>query len=285
VIFNPTAGRGRAGRRLQQLRRELANRAVFEPTRAPGHGEELALMAARNGFLMVAAAGGDGTVHEVANGLLRANRPEVILAVAPIGSANDYAYTLSQGGAGVRSVDVGMVSGAGGRQRYFINGLGLGFNGAVTLESRRIRGLQGVALYGVALLRALYYRFACPIMAVTRDGLTRQGPTLALTVNLGNREGGFVMAPHARLDDGKFDYVHAGELRRWEMLRFVPGMITGKMPQNHRAIWMGQCRQVSVQSETALTVHVDGEFFSRPEDDVRSIDIQLLPGALRVQRL
>jgi diacylglycerol kinase family enzyme len=290
VIYNPAAGRGRAPRRLEQLRRRLGPRAVFQPTQAPGHAEELALAAARAGFAVIAAAGGDGTVHEVANGLLRAGRHETILAVFPIGSANDYAHSLGRDSSGsilgsgaVRPVDVGLVSSPDGRQRYFINGLGLGFNGAVTLESRRIRHLQGIPLYTAGLLRALCYRYASPRMAVTMDGSTRRVPTLALTVNLGRREGGFVMAPHAQLDDGFFDYVHAGPLRRWELLRYLPRMVTGRLPTDHPAIWLGRCRQVSVESEECLTVHTDGEFFSRPEDRVRSIEIRLLAGALRVQ--
>src|SRR5262245_10898738 len=94
VIFNPAAGRRRAARRLEQLRRAWGNRAHFQPTRAPGHAEELAENAARDGFAIVAAAGGDGTAHEVANGLLRARQPQVRFAVVPIGSANDYAHSL-----------------------------------------------------------------------------------------------------------------------------------------------------------------------------------------------
>lgn len=138
VIYNPIAGRGRAPQRLQSLRHILTDRAVFQPTQRPGHAEELAHQAAKNGFAIVAAAGGDGTVHEVANGVLRAGRTEVSLAVFPIGSANDYAHSLGLASewwlrhdpvAGTRAVDVGLVRTADGRERYFINGLGLGFNG------------------------------------------------------------------------------------------------------------------------------------------------------------
>src|SRR5436309_15138862 len=94
VIYNPLAGRGRGQGRLRRLRRALGGRAEFRPTAGAGQAEELALQAAQQGFSIVAAAGGDGTVHEVANGLLRAGRPEVTLAVIPVGSANDYAYSL-----------------------------------------------------------------------------------------------------------------------------------------------------------------------------------------------
>src|SRR5947209_3201530 len=151
VIFNPSAGRGRARRRIERLRQVLGSRAKFQATRGPGHGEELAYQAAQAGFPVLGAAGGDGTVHEVANGILRAGRSDVSLAVYPVGSANDYAHSLGldagwwlqpHSSVGVRSVDVGIVRSEGRPERYFINGLGLGFNGAVTLESRRIRRLQ-----------------------------------------------------------------------------------------------------------------------------------------------
>src|SRR5438132_1369447 len=100
VIFNPTAGRQRATQRLAQLRRGWAARAVFRPTERPGHGEELAKQAALDGFSTVVAAGGDGTVHEVANGLLSAGRPEVVFGIVPIGSANDYAASLAHNNLG-----------------------------------------------------------------------------------------------------------------------------------------------------------------------------------------
>src|SRR5581483_1700218 len=94
VIYNPMSGKGRGARRLEKLRRTLGTRAEFWPTDEPGQAEELARRAAAAGFAVVAAAGGDGTVHEVANGLLRAQTSDVTLAVLPTGSANDYAHSL-----------------------------------------------------------------------------------------------------------------------------------------------------------------------------------------------
>jgi diacylglycerol kinase family enzyme len=292
VIFNPAAGRGRAAQRIDSLRRTLGSRAKFCSTRSPAHAEELAFEAAQTGFGIVAAAGGDGTVHEVANGLLRADRPQVALAVFPVGSANDYAHSLglapewwlsADPTAYTRTVDVGIARSENGRERYFVNGVGVGFNGAVTLESQRIRRLQGVWLYSLALFRAFWYRFDAPVMTIQIDETIQHLPTLALSVAIGRREGNFVLAPHALIDDGLFDYLHVGSLRRWELFRYFPAMISGNLPTDHPVIRTGRCRRVNVHADTPLIIHLDGELFSRPQDGLCDLEIRILPAALRVQ--
>jgi diacylglycerol kinase family enzyme len=292
VIYNPAAGRGRAGRRLESLRRTLGERADFQSTERSGHAEELALKAAESGFSIIGAAGGDGTVHEVANGLLRAKGPCASLAVFPIGSANDYAYSLQlcpewwldrDRLEKCRLVDVGRVRTPGAEARYFINGIGFCFNAAVTLESQRIHFLQGVPLYTTALVRALCFRFQFPNLRLTMDGVESESPTLALSFAIGQREGNFKLAPNAIVDDGEFDYLHVGRVARWEVLRYAPGMITGNLPSDHPAIRMGRCRKVSVHAETPLPVHLDGEMLCRPEDGILDFEVEVLPQKLAIR--
>jgi diacylglycerol kinase family enzyme len=293
VIFNPKAARGRAKSRLEELQRLLGDRADFQPTLRPRHAVELALKAAQAGFPVVAAAGGDGTVHEVANGLLRSGCPQVTFAVFPIGSANDYAFTLGlslQSGLDrsaakrVRQVDVGIVRTETGRKRYFVNSLGLGFSGAVTEEARRIPRLQGIALYGLAFLRTLLFRYACPPMEIAIDQEVRRLPTFSLTVAIGKREGNLLVTPQAILDDGWFDFLHVAALSRLEVLRYAPRLATGQsLPADHPALWMGLCHEVRAQANEPLTVHLDGELFVLPPDQVQTVEIRILPGLLRVQ--
>lgn len=290
VIFNPTAGRGKAARQLTEWQKLLDGRAEFLPTSQPGHAEELARSAAAAGRRFIAAAGGDGTVHEVANGILQAGRSDVVFVVMPLGSANDYAHTLRfafgdnpQACREPQAVDIGSVRSPDGRERYFINGLGLGFNGFVTLESRRIRWLRGLPLYGLAFVRALMYHYATPRMQVRMDDIVRDWPTFALTVALGRREGNFVVAPQASLVDGQFDVLHAGSLSRLQVLRLLPRLTSGKpLPNDYPNIWQGRARELHIESTTPLIVHVDGEFFCRPEDKVQQLQITLHPGALQV---
>ena len=293
VIYNPAAGRGQARLRVDRLRRALGTRAEFRPTASPGEAETLAMGAAREGFPVVAAAGGDGTVHEVANGLLRSGISDVIFAPIPAGSANDYVYSLGltddwwkrqDQEVGPGWVDVGRVRSAG-RSRYFVNGFGAGFNGLVTREARRIRRLRGLPLYGLAVLRVILFHYTCPVTTVRLDDAeARTTPTLGLSLALGQREGNFVVAPQARLDDGLFDYVHGGGASRWDLLVFMAEMAAQRLRTDHPFVRMGQCRKATLRSEAPLIVHLDGEFFCLPEDGLRELEVELLPRAFRVFR-
>lgn len=292
VIFNPTAARGRAASRIDALRRGLAGRAEFRASENCGHAQKIAREAAAAGFATVAAAGGDGTVHEVACGILGSQRPEARFAVIPLGSANDYAYSLQrswpnsadgQARQAVWAVDVGRVRAPDGPESYFVNTLGLGFSGAVTIESRRIRRLQGLPLYALAFVRALWGRYRLPRMEIKLDDHTWDAPTLSFTAALAHREGALVVAPQAKLDDGWFDYLLAGALPRWKLLRYLPKLAGGgELPKDDPAILSGLCRHVELRSDEPLTVHVDGEFFCLPENGIRQLQIELLPRRLNV---
>src|SRR5262249_5772635 len=150
----PTAGKNRGARRLQTLREKFADAYAFWPTQKHGHAVDLAKKAADDGFRTVAAAGGDRTGHHVRHGPLPSQRCDVPFCVRPIGSANDFAYSLFlEPEPNVLAIDVGRAKAEDGRQQYFVCNLGLGFNGAVTLESRKVPWFQGMALYGIATLR------------------------------------------------------------------------------------------------------------------------------------
>ena len=290
VIYNPAAGRGKAARLLAAARSWLPPFDV-RPTARPGHAVELAAQAARDGFERVVAAGGDGTAHEVANGVLSGGT-DTLFSTWPLGSSNDYARTTGlsvwwmRRGEGVAlgemRADVGEVT-AGGRSRYFVNGSGVGFNGMVTVEAHRIDWLRGAPLYTLAFLRAMRKHYATPTCRVTLDGVEESTPTLSLSVNLGQREGGFPVTWGAKLDDGLFDTFHPGELRRWELARYLPALMCGRLPIGHPRMRSGRCRTAAVEGDSPLCVHADGELVCVPSDGVSRVSWSLLPARLRVE--
>ena len=290
VIFNPAAGRGRAGRRLERLVRSWQGETELWPTTHRGHARELAQTAAEKAFQFVGAAGGDGTVHEVANGMLDVAESQAMLKIVPVGSANDLAASLRQQfGVAVAdeqgvAVDVGRVTGDRGRSEHFVCGCGLGLNGQVTLESQRIRWLQGLPLYGWASLRAVWRMSQVPNWTMQFDDeFAIETPTRMLSVLLARREGNFTLAPEALHDDGLFDILHIGAMSRFEMLHWLPRVALNGPPKNHPLVLNRRCRRVRVTSNEPLTVHHDGEMFCVPDDGVCELTAELLPARLRVQ--
>ena len=290
VIWNPRSGKGRGAARFAALRAQLGKDDALWETSAPGAAETLARQAAEEGYQRVFAIGGDGTVHEVVNGLLSANAPTPALVVVPVGSANDYAHSVRfEARAAGRSpldlqpVDVGQISSTSGRRRFFVDGVGIGLNGMVTEESRRIHRLQGVLLYGLATARALWKLDRAPEMAVQLNGgVPLVGPTMLLSVLLAQREGNFLIAPQARLGDGWFNVVHAALTSRWEALRLLPRIALWGLPQVYPGLTRSLCQSVRVSAPQPLVAHADGELFCVPADGVTELDIEILPGRLQV---
>jgi diacylglycerol kinase family enzyme len=290
VIFNPAAGRRRSRRRLAKFRERWEGSAEFWPMEFRGHGTQLARAASDQGFTVIAAAGGDGTVHEVANGLLTAAAVGATLAVVPIGSANDYAYSFAQqfdnsvldDDNGVM-VDVGAVTTPQGRERHFVESIGLAFSAQVTLESQRISWLQRKSLYALAVFRAL--RNVRPVELVIRydDESPIRNHVLLQSAMLGRREGGFVLASKAELSDGMFDVIAAAPLSRWRILAMLPRIALAGAPANHPQISQRRCRTIHVQSAMPFIVHTDGEMFATATEDVHELSIRLLPSRLRVK--
>ena len=301
VIYNPTAGRGRAGRRLGRFLERWRGRCELRPTTRPGHAAELAAAAVDDGAEVVAAAGGDGTVHEVAAGLLNATGgadaaggDSPTFAVVPVGSANDYAHSLRRQ-FGVRElndpggdrVDVGAVSfEVRGEPKTvpFVCCCGAGLAGRVTLESRRIRYLQGVPLYGLAAWRAVRAGGPAGAWAVSVDGGEPvAGPTRSFHALLGRREGSFLLAPDALLDDGLFDLLRVGDVRPWAAVRMLPRLARAGPPPGHPHLTTGRGREVVAEADAPLAVHADGELACVPADGATRLTFALHPGRLRAK--
>lgn len=291
LIVNPVAGRGyaeRVGRDVCRILQGLGVRFEVVRTRAPDEAVALAEEAAMEHRLPVVAVGGDGTVHEVLNGLVRAHAnggPVGTLGVVPAGSGNDFEYMLRvpDGLQGVcrklaekktRLIDVGRVN-----ERYFANGVGIGFDAMVNIVSRRHRWLRGLPLYLTAALETTFIHYQARLMNVTIDGAEMQGRMLLASVCNGKRMGGgFMFAPKAEIDDGWFDVCLAREVSRPQILALIPHVIRGTHVDKP-PVTMLRARRVVVSSAEGLPSHVDGEIFTT---DAQRLEMEILPRHLNV---
>lgn len=295
LIVNPVAGRGAALRAADRVTELLARggvRVELLRTAGRGHAADLAQAAAEAGWPAVVSLGGDGTVHEVANGLLRAagDGEPVPLGIVPVGSGNDFARLAGVPGdpwraaravlsGARRRVDVGRFRVDGGPARHFTNGVGTGLDARVAIEANRNRRLRGIGIYLWALARVLR-DFRPPRLAVTVDGRALpEAPRTMVTVANGARHGGgFWIAPDAAVDDGVLDVAIVAALGRLAILRFLPRVMNGShvgIP----AFSLERARRVSIASPDPLPVHADGEIIA---EDAHALDIELLPLRLTI---
>lgn len=285
VILNPWAGRGRAERwrtRIEAILREVEVPHRLVLTERPWHAVALAREGAAASHSVVVAAGGDGTVHEVANGLIGS---ESQLGVIPLGNGNDFAKLLGLGRQPEQAVrglarwrsrrfDVGRMGG-----RYFINGLGIGFDAAVVKELQKIRWLRGDLLYIAAVIKA-FFRFRPAAMTIEFEGRRIEETTQLLEVSIGvSAGGGFYLTPDALPDDGLFDCCLIRRLNVGEFFRHLPKALRGTHT-TIEPVTMFQTRRVHVSSPSPMACHVDGEFLIPP--DPHDMEILLIPAGIAV---
>jgi diacylglycerol kinase (ATP) len=296
LIINPNADLGRAWRLASDLR-PIADEyggADWTGTVFPTHATELAYQAAEEGYPLVVAVGGDGTAHEVFNGLMRVpaeRRPR--MGVVPMGSGNDFAFALGMNHSPAyalrevltgqpKRLDLGQLEDSRGRREYFGNTLGIGFDATVTIRSRNFTYLQGFPLYLAAVLQTIALNHDAPHMQISGDLESWEDDLLMLVLCNGGREGGgFAVYPGAKTDDGILDYAAIRRVSRPMMLRLLPEVMNGthgKFPQ----VRMGQFHHMQIQADRPLVIHTDGEIYAGFGVDIRQLSIEILPGALEV---
>ncbi|GAP05325.1 MAG TPA: diacylglycerol kinase family lipid kinase [Anaerolinea thermolimosa] len=295
LIFNPIANLGRSwpiASSLRPLLTELGG-ADWTGTVYPTHAAELARQAGEEGYEKVIAMGGDGTVHEVVNGLMQLppeKRP--ILGIVPVGTGNDFAYSLGissipeealrqafQGP--VHEIDVAHVEDNRGHSEYWTNTLGIGFDALINIRSRRVALFQGFAVYFLAMMQALILDYTPYKAHLRTDHQEWDESLLMMVICNGKREGGgFHIAPQASQQDGLLNSVRVPVIRRRRMLLTVPYFMNGtheKLSYVHSLSF----RTLEINSDRPLYIHSDGEIYAGMHSTVNHLKIECLPSAIR----
>ncbi len=289
VILNPYSGRGKAARRRRALEAALEEAHVeFElvATEGPLQAIDLAAAAAGRGYSPILAAGGDGLIGEVVNGLGQSNPkgPLGPLGVIPLGTANDLANNLGLplglhaaaaaiAAGHTRRLDLGRAG-----DWLFANNSAIGLEPVVTMYNAEMVRLRGVIRYLVAALRAILDGTSYQ-MHLTWDDGEYSGPTTLVSVGNNPVTGGlFRMAPAADPADGLLTFVYGHSPTRVEMLRLLPRTFNGSYVKDP-AIHQHHTRRLNVRSETPAPLQVDGELRGT---QVPEISFEVQPGRLDI---
>lgn len=298
LIFNPIANLGRAWANAAELRpiAEEFGGADWTGTVYPTHAIELARQAGEQGYDVVVAMGGDGTVHEVVNGLMQIpaeRRP--LLGVVPLGSGNDFSHALGISekpaqalrqvftGAAV-SADLGLVRDEQGRQQYWCNAVGIGVDTMVTLHTRKIRWLHGFPVFVAATLQTIFFdNIIFRLEMQTENEAINEEMMLLVLCNGGREGGGFQIAPQASATDGLLDYLKVNRVSRFKMLTTMLEVMKGTQGRLPHCK-LGNFTRLTLKGDRPLFIHVDGEIYASDKTTVRQIEVEILPGAIQAIR-
>ena len=251
-------------------------------TERPGHARDLAAAALARGTTRLVAWGGDGTLNEVAS--VVAFKP-ASLAVIPSGSGNGLArelgipfepkeaFEIALGGT-TRLMDCGELDG-----RLFFNIAGIGLDAHVAHQFAA-HGLvrRGFARYLEITARELF-RYDPDEHTIVADGASIRTRALIVVIANSRQYGnGALIAPHARVDDGRLDVVIVAHRSPWRALIQVPRLFRGQIDRVPGVTMTTAC-EIEVTSSHAVLYHVDGE----PFVGAASLTARVHPGALRVQ--
>lgn len=263
IILNPIAGNGKAQQLFDNIRASIPQDVEVVTTRGPGHATELAREVAGQDNMTVISLGGDGTHHEVINGLMPEGK--AIFAVLPAGTGNDFVRTLSYpkapeemlkvalNGAAV-PIDIGQVN-----DQYFLTVSGVGFDAEVAgWVNQHGKSGNGTWVFIRAILRHLA-RYQSATMTVNVEGAYRSEKTFLIACGITPYyAGGMKVCPEAVVDDGLFHVVWVKDLPRIGVLPLLAKVFRGTHI-THPVVKSFQAEALTVDGPASMLVHADGE--------------------------
>ena len=283
LILNPVAGRGKAKKAIPAIKKIFRNREVdfdMDVTQYAGEATKLSREASRKNFEIIVAAGGDGTVNEVASGMMDSRS---VLGVIPLGLGNDFAKAIGIPSkleeaclvlfnGVVKEIDVGRVN-----DGYFFNCLGIGFDAWVSQETRKIRWpflSRWVYLYAVI---KMLFRYKAPLVKIELADKTLDKKAISVAIGNGKRHGGvFLLTPEAELDDGLLDVCIIDDAGRLKLLMQIPKLLKGTH-KDSPYVTTFRTKKLTISSSDLLLAHADGQIL-----ESRNYHIEILPKRLKV---
>jgi diacylglycerol kinase (ATP) len=276
IIFNPKAAFGRSIKKLEKIKTRLAELGIksdIRQTRRPGDGTEIVAATDLTRFDGVIAAGGDGTLFEVLNGLYRhAAGDRVPIGVLPIGTGNAFARDLDLDPSDwqraidmihkghTRKVDVGQVTSTDG-DYYFLNIVSMGFAIDASLSARKLK-IIGNTAYTLATLWQVMKLKSYPLHIELDGNEIRQNNIFVTVSNTRYTGTHFLIAPSALTDDGLLDITLLRKLPRLRLLKLFPSIYKGAHI-NYPEVSVHQAEKVTIHSPAAMLLGPDGGIQNR----------------------
>ena len=275
LILNPQAASGKAVQYFDRIFEFLkTNKVVFDykETENRGHAEIIAKQAVEAGYEKIVMVGGDGTLNEVVNGIMKAEGT-AILGILPIGTCNDFTKCAdipadldsalrTVVGNSTKSFDVGQVA-----DRYFLNVIGVGFDVDIVQEMQQASGRNSFVKYLATVLKNILFYKGLPL-SIKNSDLDFNGNILLLAIANGTSFGGnFNIASQADPSDGFFEIVMVNNVKPLMRFAVLSRVIRGTHA-NSKQVKIIKATELEISSESELIFQMEGEVFRSGQKQV-----------------
>ena len=292
LIHNPYSARWESGKRQGDMLNALDSFGLtyeLSETEKPGDALNFANKAVEDGFEIIIAAGGDGTIQEVVNGILKKGKNKSLpkLGFMPMGTANDLIANLGMptdlkdaakviANGHIKQIDLGQVN-----NRYFINNAGLGLEPFITIIQEKIKYPRGILRYLISAVLAILINPQW-VGKIKWDDGEYEGPITMISIGNCARTGGlFYTVPNANPFDGKLSFVYGGIKSRLEIFKALPmAMKPGKGNYiEHADVNEIHCTWMEVNIKPDTPANSDGEIFT---NKIGHLKYKIHPAALPI---
>lgn len=293
LIVNLTAGGGKPNHHLKRVSKYLKENGLnFEVCITARQGEAVTLSqkAADNGVELIVSVGGDGTVNEIVNGIMK-SKNDPALGIIPLGWANDFIKStnipsdimeackiLVRGK--IKKIDIGIIN----EKIYFANICGVGFDAEVAQLANQMKNkhpnlhILSAFVYVFATVKKLLSPFSCHNVKIKFDGQEIYSKILFIAISNGKFYGGrFKITPEAILDDGLFEVCTVEEMGRFKYLSIIPKVFKGTHA-SIKGVNFYRAKEVVIQSSEPILAQVSGEVIEGQKNYI----ITLLPKSLKL---
>lgn len=297
VIINPAAGNGKAGKQWESIKAELEKAGLifeFHISNYALHCTELAKNVVEQGARKIIGVGGDGTNHEIINGLMQQQSvasDEINYGFIPVGTGNDWVKTHSIPRDSKKAIeiikaektqcqDIGLASFVKdnqNEQRYFVNVAGMAYDAHVCRESSKTK--RSALSYYLLIFKCLF-EYQSRQARIIADGKEIANQHY-YTINIGLCKysgGGMQFVPHAEIDDGQFALSYVDSVSKLKVIASTHYLYGGKIEKfKHATLIKAKHIKVEATDQTATLLELDGEFVGETP-----VEFELIPKALRV---
>jgi diacylglycerol kinase (ATP) len=266
-IINPVAGGGKTKELVPLIENTMSNKDIDYDivfTTKPKEGTDLAKEGINKGYTRIVAVGGDGTVNEVAFGIIEAGKG--VLGILPSGTGNDLARSLDISlnpkdaldtilNGKIKNIDIGTVN-----DKLFLNISSIGFDAEVVIITNKIKTKIRSSISYVIALFITIFRFNCISVEMEIDEFTVQDRILLIAVGNGKYYGGGIkILPMSNVEDGYFHVCTVRKISKLKLLFLLPTIVNGSHINQKKYVKIYKAKKVKVKSKDKTFLNIDGE--------------------------